>query len=288
MSDSYDLKFEAMDNSLVNYGTTNNGIAVIELTSDSAGAPLIGENDRSPNTYTHEMMRDIDQAVVKARFDDDVTVIVLTGNGASFFSAGASIQMLNSVTPGFKYNFCLHANETLSRLEQTSKLVVCAINGHAVGGGLEIAMAADIRIARKNSGKLGLPEINLGVLAGTGGTARLTRLIGKAKALELMVTGNLISFEDAQNLTLLNDIYEGSPEGFREDILDYCSQFTLPNKAVKAVGNIKRSCQTGPEIPFEYHLALERELQASLFNSSDAKEGIAAYVEKRQPHFTGQ
>ena len=288
MSDSYDLKFEAMDNRLVNYGTTNNGIAVIELTSDSAGAPLTGENDRSPNTYTHEMMRDIDQAVVKARFDDDVTVIVLTGNGASFFSAGASIQMLNSVTPGFKYNFCLHANETLSRLEQTSKLVVCAINGHAVGGGLEIAMAADIRIARKNSGKLGLPEINLGVLAGTGGTARLTRLIGKAKALELMVTGNLISFEDAQNLTLLNDIYEGSPESFREDILDYCSQFTLPNKAVKAVGNIKRSCQTGPEIPFEYHLALERELQASLFNSSDAKEGIAAYVEKRQPHFTGQ
>jgi enoyl-CoA hydratase len=288
MSDSYELKFEAMDNRLVNYGTTNNGIAVIELTSDSAGAPLTGENDRSPNTYTHEMMRDIDQAVVKARFDDDVTVIVLTGNGASFFSAGASIQMLNSVTPGFKYNFCLHANETLSRLEQTSKLVVCAINGHAVGGGLEIAMAADIRIARKNSGKLGLPEINLGVLAGTGGTARLTRLIGKAKALELMVTGNLISFEDAQNLTLLNDIYEGSPESFREDILDYCSQFTLPNKAVKAVGNIKRSCQTGPEIPFEYHLALERELQASLFNSSDAKEGIAAYVEKRQPHFTGQ
>jgi enoyl-CoA hydratase len=247
MSDSYELKFEAMDNRLVNYGTTNNGIAVIELTSDSAGAPLTGENDRSPNTYTHEMMRDIDQAVVKARFDDDVTVIVLTGNGASFFSAGASIQMLNSVTPGFKYNFCLHANETLSRL-----------------------------------------ELNLGVLAGTGGTARLTRLIGKAKALELMVTGNLISFEDAQNLTLLNDIYEGSPEGFREDILDYCSQFTLPNKAVKAVGNIKRSCQTGPEIPFEYHLALERELQASLFNSSDAKEGIAAYVEKRQPHFTGQ
>ena len=288
MSDSYELKFEAMDNRLVNYGTTNNGIAVIELTSDSAGAPLTGENDRSPNTYTHEMMRDIDQAVVKARFDDDVTVIVLTGNGASFFSAGASIQMLNSVTPGFKYNFCLHANETLSRLEQTSKLVVCAINGHAVGGGLEIAMAADIRIARKNSGKLGLPEINLGVLAGTGGTARLTRLIGKAKALEMMVTGNLISFEDAQNLTLLNDIYEGSPESFREDILDYCSQFTLPNKAVKAVGNIKRSCQTGPEIPFEYHLALERELQASLFNSSDAKEGIAAYVEKRQPHFTGQ
>jgi enoyl-CoA hydratase/carnithine racemase len=148
-------------------------------------------------------------------------------------------------------------------------------------------MAADIRIARKNAGKVGLPEINLGVLAGTGGTARLTRLIGKAKALEMMVTGELMSFEDAHASNLINHIWEGTPEDFRRDILDWCSQFTLPNKAVKAVGNIKRSCQTGPEIPFEYHLALERELQAALFNSTDAKEGIAAYVEKRVANFTG-
>lgn len=288
MSDLYGLKLEAMDNRLVNYGTTDNGIAVIELTSNSAGAPIEGENDRSPNTYTHEMMRDIDQAIVKARFDDDVTVIIMTGNGSSFFSAGASIQMLNSVTPGFKYNFCLHANETLSRLEQTPKLVICAINGHAVGGGLEIAMATDIRIARKNSGKVGLPEINLGVLAGTGGTARLTRLIGKARALEMMVTGELMSFEDAHGCNLINHIWEGTAESFRQEVLDWASQFTLPHKAVKAVGNIKRSCQTGPEIPFEYHLALERELQSALFQSSDAKEGIAAYVEKRVANFTGQ
>ncbi|MEC7065044.1 MAG: enoyl-CoA hydratase/isomerase family protein, partial [Candidatus Thermoplasmatota archaeon] len=219
MSDLYGLKLEPMPNRLVNYGVTENGIAVIELTSDSAGAPLEGPNDRSPNTYTHGMMRDIDEAIVRARFDDSVTCIVLTGNGASFFSAGASIQMLNSVSPGFKYNFCLHANETLSRLEQTAKLVVCAINGHAVGGGLEIAMAADIRIARKNSGKVGLPEINLGVLAGTGGTARLTRLIGKAKALEMMVTGELMSFEDAHACNLINHIWEGDPDDFRRDIL---------------------------------------------------------------------
>jgi enoyl-CoA hydratase/carnithine racemase len=234
------------------------------------------------------MMCDIDTAVIKARFDDNVTVIVITGNGAKFFSAGASIQMLNSVTPGFKYNFCLHANETLSRFEQTSKLVICAMNGHAVGGGLEIAMAADIRIARKNAGKVGLPEINLGVLAGTGGTARLTRLIGKAKALEMMVTGELMSFEDAKDCNLINHIWEGDADEFRRDVLDWASQFTLPNKATKAVGNIKRSCQTGPEIPFEYHLALERELQAALFGSSDAKEGIAAYVERRVPSFEGK
>ena len=276
-----------MPNHLVNYGVTDEGIAIIELASDSAGMPLQGDG-MGPNTYTHEMMRDIDQAIVQARFDDDVTVIVLTGHGEKFFSAGASIQMLNSVSPGFKYNFCLHANETLSRLEQTPKLVICAMNGHAVGGGLEIAMVADIRIARKNAGKVGLPEINLGVLAGTGGTARLSRLIGKAKSLEMMVTGELMSFEDAHDLHLVNHIFEGSASDFRQDVLDWAGQFTLPNKATKAVGNIKRSVQTGPEIPFEYHLALERELQAALFASEDAKEGIATYVEKRVANFTGQ
>ncbi|DAC51425.1 MAG TPA: enoyl-CoA hydratase/isomerase family protein [Candidatus Thalassarchaeaceae archaeon] len=262
-------------------------MAIIELSSDSNGEPLEGDS-KPVNTYTHGMMCDIDKAVVKARFDDNVSVILITGAGEGFFSAGASIAMLNSVTPGFKYNFCLHANETLSRLEQTSKLVIAALNGHAVGGGLEIAMAADIRIARKDAGKCGLPEINLGVLAGTGGTARLTRLIGKAKALEYMVSGELMAFEKAEELNLINHVWDGSAEQFRQDVLDWAGQYTLPYKATMAVGNIKRSCQSGPEMPFEYHLALERELQAALFNSKDAKEGIAAYVERRTPRFEGK
>ena len=129
--------------------------------------------------------------------------------------------------------------------------------------------------------KLGLPEINLGVLAGTGGTARLTRLIGKAKALELMVTGELISFEDGDDMNLVNQIFDSDAEDFRRDVLDWAGQFTLPNKAVKAVGNIKRSVQSGIELPLEYHLALERELQSDLFQSNDAKEGIAAYVKTK-------
>ena len=280
------LSFTPMANKLVNYATTPNGIAVIELASDAAGAPL-KPGASGPNTYTHEMMRDIDEAVLKARFDDNVHVIVLTGNGEKFFSAGASIQMLNRVTPGYKYFFCLHANETLSRLEQTPKLVIAALNGHAVGGGLEIAMAADLRIARKDAGKVGLPEINLGVLAGTGGTQRLARLVGKPKAIELMVTGNNISFEDAKGLGILTDIFPGNAADFRQAVLDYAGQFTIPNKAAMAAGRIKRSVQSGAEIPREYGLALERELQAELFGSKDAKEGIAAYVEKRVANFKG-
>ena len=276
-----------MQNNLVNYGVTDNGIAVIELSSDSSGSPW-KEGKTSVNTYTHEMMRDIDEAVLKARFDDDVTVIVLTGHGEKFFSAGASISMLDSVSPGFKYFFCLHANETLSRLEQTPKLVIAALNGHAVGGGLEIAMAADIRIGRKDSGQVGLPEVSLGVLAGTGGTARLARLVGKARAMEIMVTGRKFSFEEARDMSLVHDIWDGSLEEFQQDMIDYSSQFTLPMAASKAIGNIKRSVQSGMEIPLEYHLALERELQSDLFQSSDAKEGIAAYVGKKTPRFKGE
>jgi len=280
-------ELEPMHNNLVNYGVTDNGIAIIELTSDSSGNPW-EEGKTSVNTYTHEMMRDIDEAVLRARFDDDVTVIILTGHGEKFFSAGASISMLDSVTPGFKYFFCLHANETLSRLEQTPKLVIAALNGHAVGGGLEIAMAADIRIARKDSGQVGLPEVSLGVLAGTGGTARLSRLVGKAKAMEIMVTGRKFSFEEAREMSLVHDIWDGNLNDFKQDLLDYAGQFTLPMAASKAIGNIKRSVQSGMEIPLEYHLALERELQSDLFQSSDAKEGIAAYVEKKTPRFEGR
>src|SRR3954466_396439 len=151
------------------------------------GVAYLTLDDPPANTYTHEMMRQLDEAILQARFDKDVHVLVLAGKGEKFFCAGANINMLKTVNPVFKYYFCLHANETLNRLEQTPKLVIAALNGHTVGGGLEIAMAADLRIARKGAGKCGLPEVTLGVLPGTGGTQRLSRLVGKTKSIELMV-----------------------------------------------------------------------------------------------------
>ena len=249
---------------------------------------LITLDDAPANTYTHEMMRQLDEAIVRARFDTDVEVIVLTGKGEKFFCAGADINMLNEADPVWKYYFCLHANETLSRLEQTPKLTIAALNGHTVGGGLEIAMAADMRIARKDAGKTGLPEINLGVLPGTGGTARLSRIIGKSKSIELMVTGEVFSFEKAEELGIVNQIWEADDnDAFMAAIMEFAKKFTTPNCATMAAGHIKRSVQSGAEIPFEYALALERELQAKLFASEDAKEGLAAYVGKRKPDFKG-
>jgi enoyl-CoA hydratase len=253
------------------------------------GIAFLTLNDPPANTYSYEMMQKLDARILAARMDESVQVIVITGNGEKFFSAGANIQMLANVTPTFKYFFCLHANETLSRLEQTPKLVIAAINGHCVGGGLEVALAADIRIARRGAGKMGLPEVSLGVLPGTGGTQRLARLVGKSKAIELMATGELFDFEHGLELGIVNQILDAeNGEQFSQKVVDYARQFTTPNKASAAVGRIKRAVQTGSEIPFEAALALERELQQQLFQSEDAKEGLDAYVNKRKPIFRGK
>ena len=249
------------------------------------GVAYLTLDDPPANTYTHEMMRQLDAAILQARFDVAVHVLVLVGQGEKFFCAGANIQMLAESEPNFKYYFCLHANETLNRLEQTPKLVIAALNGHTVGGGLEIAMAADLRIARRDAGKVGLPEINLGVLPGTGGTQRLARLVGKSRAIELMTTGRLISFEDAEKLDIVNQIFDS--QDFAGQVHAYARQFCPPNRAAKAVGRIKRSVQSGAEVPFESGLAIERELQQQLFESKDAREGLDAYVGKRQPQFKG-
>lgn len=262
------------ERTLVNY-TVTEGVAIIELTNPPA------------NTYSYEMMSQLDAAILRARFDESVHVLLLRGEGEKFFSAGADISMLNAVTPTFKYYFCLHANETLIRLEQTPKLVIAALNGHTVGGGLEIALACDIRLARRDpKSKIGLPEVNLGVLPGTGGTQRLARALPKNKAIELMTEGKLISFEEALDLGLINYIYE--PEYYWDEVMAYAKSFCPPHKAAKAVGRIKRSVQSGSEVSFSESLAIERELQQLLFQSEDAREGIAASTEKRKAHFNGR
>jgi enoyl-CoA hydratase len=251
-----------------------------------AGVAIIRIDDPPANTYTYEMNQQLDAAILRARMDPEAYVLLLTGAGEKFFSAGANINMLTTADPTYKYYFCLHANETLLRLEHTPKLVIAAINGHCVGGGLEIALAADIRIAKKNGGKIGLPEVNLGVLPGTGGTQRLSRILGKSKAIELMALGKTFSFDEGKELGLINDIFEA--DNFMDRAMNYARQFCPPNKAANAVGRIKRAVQTGWEIPIEAGLALERENQQLLFQSEDAREGLSAYVEKRAATFTGK
>ncbi|HET9751862.1 MAG TPA: enoyl-CoA hydratase/isomerase family protein, partial [Myxococcales bacterium] len=257
-----------MTTSLVN-ASKHDGVMVLELSNPPA------------NTYSYEMMRELDAHVLEARFDAAVHAIVITGAGgassagdgrspkgaapkAEFFCAGADIGMLEKADPYFKYNFCLHANETLCRLEQTPKLVIAAINGHCVGGGLEVALACDLRIARAGAGKMGLPEVSLGVLPGTGGTQRLARALGRSKAIELMAEGATFSIEEAKSLGLVNAVIDAPAGEFRARALEYARRFVPPGKASRAVGLIKRAVTTGLEVGIEQGLALERELQQRL------------------------
>ena len=261
------------ESELIHY-RVESGVAVLEM------------DDPPANTYTYAFNRQLDDAILRARMDDDVHVLLLRGSGEKFFCAGADIGMLQKVTPRYKYFFCLHANETMLRLENTPKLVIAALNGHCVGGGLEVALAADLRVAKKGGGKIGLPEVALGVLPGTGGTQRLPRIVGKAKAIELMTRGENLSFEDAKAIGLVNEILDA--ERFDAAVMEYARQFCPPSKASKSVGFIKRAVQAGLEVPLESGLALERELQQQLFLSDDAREGITAYNEKRKPQFKGR
>jgi enoyl-CoA hydratase/carnithine racemase len=253
------------------------------------GVALLTLENPPANGYSYEMMRDLDEAILRARFDESVAVVVIAGAGEKFFCAGADIAMLHGVTQGFKYAFCLHANETLQRLERTPKLVIAALGGHCVGGGLEIALACDLRVARRGSGKCGLPEVTLGVLPGTGGTQRLARKLGRSRAIELMASGRTFDYDEALSLGVVERVLEApDEEAFVAQVLEWARGFCSPAKASMAVGHIKLAVQAGADLSLDAGLALERELQARLFASDDAREGIAAFVEKRTPRFRGR
>ncbi len=258
---------------LVNY-VTERGVALLTLT------------DPPVNAYTHEMFKELDACILEARFDDDVHVIVVTGHGDTYFCAGENIHMLREADESFKYYFCLHANETLLRLENTPKLTIAAINGHCVGGGLELALACDLRIARDGPLQIGLPEVGLGILPGMGGTQRLVRIAGKARAMELLVEGRNVPADAALEAGLVHKVWPAeSNDDFMGQVVDYAREFCPPGRSPLAVGQIKRAVQMAGEAPLEQGLALERELQQRLFASQDAKEGLTAFIQKRAPSF---
>jgi len=274
-------ELEPMDNNLVNYGVTDNGIAIIELASDSAGGPL--EPDKiGPNTYTHEMMRDIDSAVVRARFDDDVHVIIITGHGEKFFSAGASIQMLDKVTPGFKYNFCLHANETLSRLEQTPKLVIAAMNGHAVGGGLEIAACCDLRICSESS-RFGAPINRLGLTMSYTELGPIVEVVGASGTLEVLLEGGLLDAERAYQKGFVNWVVPGDDveDEARATAQRIAAGAPLVNRWHKKF--VRRLVGGGGPLTED-----ERQEAYEAFQTDDYREGVQAFLEGRDPRFEGK
>lgn len=163
-------------------------------------------NDPPANTLTYDLVAQLDEAFFELSLDSSVRSVVITGSGPKFFSGGVNIGMLRSVTPHYNSNFLLFASEVFDRIDKSPLLVVAAINGHATGGGLELALVADVRFAVEGSYNIGFPEVRLGVIPGLGGTQRLARLVGRSQALELITEGSFVSVERAKALGIVDGV----------------------------------------------------------------------------------
>src|SRR5207248_1812965 len=224
-------------------------------------------------------------AIDEVRWDADIRGAVLVSDLApSFFSAGADIVNFQRSTIEQNALLVLHMHETLQKIERTPKIFVAAIGGHALGGGLEIALACDFRFAASGEYRLGLPEVTLGLLPGNGGTQRLTRLVGRTRALDMMITNQQVNSARALEIGLVERVFPAD-ELVKESI-DYLGK--LAKGPTLAIGNIKIATRLGADLPLEGALALEREAVWRLFMSEDAAEGLAAFGAKRAPNWTGR
>src|SRR5207248_6480828 len=195
-----------------------------------------------------------------------------------FFSAGADITNFQKSTQEQRVMTVLHAQEILLKIERTPKIFVAAISGHALGGGLEIALACDFRFAAEGEFRIGLPEVTLGLLPGNGGTQRLTRLVGRSRALDMMITNQQINTARALEIGLVERVFPANR--LLDEAVDYVAR--LAKGPTLAIGNIKVATRLGVDLPLEGGLALEREAVWRLFMSDDAA-GLAAFAEKRTP-----
>jgi enoyl-CoA hydratase len=237
------------------------------------------------NLYDRQFIIELNDVIDRIRFDDAIKVVIMVSDLEKVFSAGADIHMLKASQPDFKSAFCLGAQETLAKIERTPKLFLAVLHGHTVGGGLEIALAADIRFAADSPAiQIGLPEVKLGVLPGTGGTQRLSRLVGKSRALDLMITGRLLNPGEALEYGIVN--YVHPPDQLMARVREYAEN--VATSASRAIGLIKQAVVQGTEVHLDAGFFMERELQNRLFITQDAQEGLAAFIEKRPPEFKGR
>src|ERR1700737_2537366 len=257
---------------------------VVSVSKEQGGVALIHLNRPPANSYDRGFINDLNAAIDEIRFDESIGAAVLMSDLPKFFSAGADINMFRTVTSKARAMTILHMHEVLLKMEHTPKVFIAAIGGHCLGGGLEIALATDFRFAAEGEYRLGVPEVTLGLLPGNGGTQRLPRLIGRQKAMELLVTGKPLDPGTAKALGVVDRL--GSPDQLLPEAVGFAA--SLAAGPTLAIGEIKLVAKQGLEMSLESGLALEREGIFRLFETRDAKEGLSPFAEKRKPTFKGE
>jgi len=224
-------------------------------------------------------------AVAFAALEDDTNIrcAILTGAGDKAFAAGADIKAMADADPAGADALVAHAHRVADLLEASRLPVIAAVNGFALGGGFELALACDFILAARGA-KVGMPEVSLGVIPGMGGTQRLVQRIGVARARQLIYTGGLIDADTAARMGLVNEVLE--PAELLSRARAVAAEITT--RAPLAVAAAKRALRRGPDLPLEAGIALERQLFCGLFATHDQKEGMRAFLDKRVPHWTGR
>lgn len=252
---------------------------LIQLTRDDGIATLT--LNRPPlNPLNSRVLRELGEAIRELEADPGQKVVIITGAGEKAFAAGADITEMANLTPVEAYTFCQIAREAYEQIEKLGKPVIAAVNGLALGGGTELALACDFRLAAETA-KFGQPEINLGIIPGAGGTQRLARLIGLAKAKELIFLGEIIEAGVAEEIGLVHRVVPAA------ELMNEAHKLArkLAAKPAVALKMAKEAINTG--INMDLHSALTLEIQnfVTAFSSDDRREGLAAFLEKRKPNF---
>jgi len=235
------------------------------------------------NALNSATVREISQAIDEIKTDSAIKVLILTGAGDKAFVAGADISNMKDFSPMEGRNFAQQGQAVLRKLELLPQPVIAAIKGYALGGGCELAISCDIRIAGENA-KLGVPEVTLGLCPGFGGTQRLPRLLGTGVANQLVFTGDMVDANEALRIGLVNQVVP------LDKVMDEAMAMAakIASRGSVAVQLAKSSVQRGINMDMDSALAYEAEIFSILFSTTDQKEGCSAFLEKRKANFTGK